>query len=114
MRKYCLAIAASLLFPNIAQACEPNPYSYQTLTRDDWTEIQMITKSSGTSVRGNREPVMKSDITSIIGFTGNCSTSADSMIEKCIWMDGQDCTKKIKARFHNGGLIKIQMYFLNK
>lgn len=103
---YFISLILSLLTPQIANACEPNPYSYSTLTRQDWTELKRVMRSTGISI--NREPVTKYDITAIIGYPNECSVSANGRIEKCIWIDGRDCKKKIKASFRDNELSKIR------
>ena len=102
---YFISLLLSLLTPQITYACEPNPYSYSTLTREDWTELKKIMRSKGVSI--NREPVTMYDITAIIGYPDECFVSADGRIEKCIWIDGRDCKKKIKASFRDNELSKI-------
>ena len=90
----------------MANACEPNPYSYTTITKDDWTDIKTITKN--TSMTINRKYVSKYDISNIIGFLGRCSSDSSGRIEECIWIDGQDCKKKIKAIFRENELSTIR------
>jgi hypothetical protein len=102
---YFISLTLSLLFPQIANACEPSLYSYSTITREHWTKIKKITIN--TSMTINREYVSKYDITNIIGFSGDCFSSADGRTEECIWIDGQDCKKKIQARFSNKKLSTI-------
>lgn len=103
---YFISLILSLLTPQIANACEPHPYSYSTLTREDWTEIKKVTTSTGVSI--NREPVTKYDITAIIGYPDECSVFANGRIEKCIWIDGRDCQKKIRASFRDNKLSIIR------
>ena len=103
---YFISLTLSLLFPQIANACEPNPYSYYTVTREDWTEIKKITRNISLTI--NREYVSRYDISRIIGFSGQCYSSADGRTEQCIWIDGQDCKKKIKAKFRDHELSTIR------
>lgn len=106
MRQIYFSLILSLLTPQIANACQPNPYSYSILTRQDWTAIKRVMRSTGTSI--NREPVTKYRIAAIIGYPDECSISANGRIEKCIWIDGQDCKKKIRASFRDNELSKIK------
>ena len=103
---YFVSLTLSLLFPQISNACEPNPYAYSTITREDWTEIQKITRN--VSITINREYVSQYDISSILGFSGRCSTSSNGRIQECVWIDGKDCKKKIKARFRDYELSTIK------
>lgn len=101
---YFISLVLSLLTPQIANACQPNPYSYSTLTREDWTALKRVMRSTGI----NREPVDKYDITAIIGYPNECSVSADRRIEQCIWIDGRDCKKEIQASFRDNELSIIR------
>ena len=103
---YLISLILSLSTPQIVNACEPNPYSYSVLTREDWTAIKRVTRNTGTLI--NREPVNKYDITAIIGYPDECSISANGRIEKCIWIDGRNCRKKIKATFRDKELSIIR------
>ncbi len=103
---YFLPLVFCFVFPEIANACEPSPYSDNTLNRKDWVEIKKITKNNSMTI--NREPVTYYTISSIIGFPGRCSSSSDGRIEECIWIDGQDCQKKIKAMFRDQELSTIR------
>lgn len=103
---YFISLILSLLTPQIANACEPNPYSYETLTTENWTEIKRVMRSTRISIK--KKPVYKSQITGIIGYRGECSVSANGRIEKCIWIDGRDCKKKIKASFRDKELSIIR------
>ena len=105
-RIYFVSLTLSLLFPQISNACEPNPYAYSTIKREDWTEIQKITRNVSMTI--NREYVTKSDISSILGFSSQCSTSSDGRIQECVWIDGQDCKKNIKAKFRDYELSTIR------
>ena len=102
---YFISLILSLVFPQIANACETNSYSYTTLTREDWTEIKNMMSSNTRSI--NREVTTKSDVTSILGSPSSCSSSADGRTEKCTWIDGQDCRKKVKASFRDRELARI-------
>lgn len=102
---YFIALTTSFLFPHVAKACESNSYSYSTLTRENWTEIKRVMRNNTTSI--NRQPTMKSDITNIIGYPDSCSGSANGRIEKCTWIDSQNCKKKIKASFRDSEVSKI-------
>lgn len=103
---YIFPLIASLIFSPIANACQSNPYSYQTITKDDWTEIRKMTKN--TSMTINREYVSKYDINRITGFYGECSSYSNGRIEECIWIDGRDCKKRIKAKFRDNELSTIR------
>ena len=102
---YFIALTISVLFPQIANACEPNSYSSRILSREDWQEIKRMMNTSGTAI--NQEPVMRYHITSIIGSPSSCSSSSGGRVEKCLWIDRQDCKKKIKASFRDDDLAKI-------
>ena len=102
---YLISLTVFFFFSQAANACEPNPYSYSTLTREDWTAIKKVMRSNTRSI--NREPTTIFDITSILGYPDECYSSADGRTERCIWIDGQNCKKKIKARFRDNELSKI-------
>lgn len=100
-----IILAASFLYPQIAYTCESNPYSYSTISKENWTEIQQIKRSSNTSTE--RKPIMKYQITTILGTPDSCKSSTDGRIEQCLWVDGQDCKKKILAKFRDDELSTI-------
>ncbi len=103
-RIYSTILIFSLIFPQVANACESGN-SDHTFDRSDWVKIQRITKNNSMSI--NREPVLKSVIMEIMGFSGKCSTSANGRIEQCVWIDGNNCKKKIKAKFRDQELSAI-------
>ena len=103
-RIYSTILIFSLIFPQVANACDSGN-SDHTFDRSDWVKIQRITKNNSMSI--NREPVRKSAIIGIIGFGGKCSTSANGRIEQCVWIDGKNCKKKIKAKFRDQELSTI-------
>ena len=103
---YLISLILSLSTPQIVSACEPNPYAYSTLTRENWTTIKRVMRNTGTSI--NREPVNMYDITAIIGYPDECSISADRRIEKCLWIDGRNCKRKVKAIFCDNQLSIIR------
>ena len=105
MRKLSFVVLTiSLLSPSVARACESNSYSFNSLSREDWTEIQQVMKSSRTSI--DKEATSKWDITRIIGSPHTCSKKG--RVEKFIWIDREDCKKEITASFHDSELLKIR------
>jgi hypothetical protein len=96
---YGIILAASFLSPQIGNACESNPYSYSTISKENWTRIQQLKRT--------REPIRKYQITSILGSPDSCKSSANGRIEQCIWIDGQNCKKKVQAQFRDEELSNI-------
>lgn len=101
---HLLALAICLNLAPLANACTPNENSPYTLTREKWDSIRQLMKN--TSMTLDRESVTKSQISSKIRFTGNCSFKGK--IENCIWLDKQDCKKKITAKFRDSELVTIR------
>lgn len=104
-RIYFIILVFSLIFPKISLACQVDSDSDDTFNKRDWLRIQKITKNNSMAI--TRKPVNKKTIIKIIGFGGKCSTSAGGRIEQCIWIDRQDCKKKIKAKFRDAELSTI-------
>lgn len=102
-RIYFTILIFSLIFPEIANACEGN--SGGSFDRRDWMRIQRATKNNSMTI--DREPITKNTIVEIIGFSGRCSTSANGRIQQCVWVDGKNCNKKIKAKFRDRQLSTI-------
>ena len=101
---YLFALTGACLFPSIASACESNLRAYSSLSREDWTAIQQMMRSTRTSI--NKEAIQKWEIRSIIGSPSSCSERG--RVEQCICVDREDCKKDIKASFHDGELLKIK------
>lgn len=99
-----LALGIFLISAPIANACQPNEYSFSVLTREKWTSIKKIMRNNSMTL--DREPVTKSQISSIIGFSGDCDFKG--RVESCVWVDRQDCKKKISAKFRDRELATIR------
>ncbi|MEM7594766.1 MAG: hypothetical protein AAF383_25255 [Cyanobacteria bacterium P01_A01_bin.83] len=51
------------------------------------------------------------DVKRILGFSGQqTKTASNGRIEKWIWLDSDKCSRKIKASFRDGELIKVNSY----
>ncbi len=101
-RIYSAILICSLIFPEIAHACSDSDNNFD---KRDWHKIQKVARNNSMTI--NREPVRKSTIVDILGFSGRCSSSANGRIEQCVWIGGRNCQKKIKAKFRDRELSTI-------
>lgn len=56
-------------------------------------------------------PVYDYEVRGILGFSGQqTKTASGGRIEYRIWIDRDNCKRKVKAAFRDGELVKIQSY----
>lgn len=97
---FSLALIASFLTPQIANACNPIDDYPPMLTRDMWSEIKR-------EINRKKRKVNEYDVSGYIGFLGDCKPSANGRVQSCVWLDIQNCKRKIKAKFRDDELVTI-------
>ena len=59
----------------------------------------------------NPDPIRLSDVRAILGFSGEqTKVTNNGRVEYRIWVDRENCKRKIKASFRDGILVKFQSY----
>ena len=96
----------------VALACE-NKYSYAasgSLEKSDLDRLKKEFLNARRSIK-NPDPIKLSDVWGILGFSGErTKTTNNGRVEHRIWVDRDNCKRKIKASFRDGELVKFQSY----
>ena len=95
----------------VALACE-NKFSYAagSLEKRDLDRLKKEFLSARRSIK-NPVSIKLYDVQGILGFSGEqTKTTNNGRVEHRIWVDSQDCKRKIKASFRDGELVKFQSY----
>ncbi len=99
-------------YSQVAQACEDKFTSaaFGTLEKRDVDNL----KNKFLSTQGTLKdavPVYVSDVQGILGFSGEqTKTASNNRVEHRIWIDGENCNRKVKASFNNQELVIIKIY----
>lgn len=97
-----------------ASACE-DKFSYSAYGRLDKEDLDELKRRyRDRSVQINRQAESKLDlwdVKGIFGFSGEqTKTTSNGRIEHWIWLNEENCRRKIKASFRDGELVKINSY----
>ena len=95
----------------VALACETqfSSAAFGSLEKSDLDRLKKKFLSARRSLK-NPVPISLSDVRGILGFSGEQIKTASNGIEHRIWVDSQNCKRKIKASFRDGVLVKFQSY----
>lgn len=99
-------------YSQVAQACE-NKLSYAALGNLEKSDLDRLKREyRNTSISIKRENNLDLyDVKSILGFSGErTKTASNGRIEDWLWVDRENCKRKIKASFRDGELMKIKSY----
>ena len=101
-------------YSQAAYACEDkfSSLAYGRLDREDLDELKREYRNR--SIQINRKEGNKldlGDVKRILGFSGEqTKITSNGRIEDWIWLNSENCRRKIKASFRDGELIKIKSY----
>ena len=95
----------------VALACENkfNPAA-SSLEKSDLDRLKKKFVSARRSLK-NPVPIYLYDVQGILGFSGEqTKTASNGIVEHRIWVDRDNCKRKVKASFREGELVKFQSY----
>lgn len=99
-------------YSQVASACENKFTSsaFGSLEKEDLDELKQ--KYRNTSMEITRSDTLSLwDVKSILGFSGEKTKSASNgRVQYWIWVDRDNCKRKIKASFSDQKLVKIKSY----
>lgn len=101
-------------YSQAAYACQDkfSALAYGKLDREDLDKLKKEYRNR--SIQINRQEGNKLDlwdIKRILGFSGEqTKTASNGRIEHWIWLNSENCRRKIKASFRDGELVKIKSY----
>ena len=97
---------------SIAQACE-NKFGGVAMGNLEKSDLDRLKKRyRNTSMQIERDNKLNVfDVKGILGFSGEQTKTANNgSVEDWIWVDRENCKRKIKASFRDGELMKIKSY----
>jgi len=112
-----IAIILSYSYVEVAQAnitCQ-DKYSYAAFGSLKKSDLQYLKKEYVAARRAiknkDRERLSNYKVQSILGFSGQqTKTASGGKIEHRIWIDRDDCKRKVKASFKNSELFQLKSY----
>jgi hypothetical protein len=102
----------SLGYSQISQACEDKFTSaaFGSIERQHINQLKKKLISTQENFK-DTVPVSLSDIQGILGFSGEqTKTASNNRVEHRIWIDRENCNRKIKASFNEGELVAMKIY----
>ena len=96
----------------VAQGCE-NKFSGAAFGSLEKSDLDRLKKEFLSTRRSPKfaVPVYLGDVQEILGFSGEqTKTASNGRIEHRIWLDRENCQRKIKASFRDRELVKIKSY----
>ncbi|MEM8718358.1 MAG: hypothetical protein AAGE84_03480 [Cyanobacteria bacterium P01_G01_bin.39] len=101
-------------YSQAASACE-DKYSYSAYGRLERSDLDRLKQEyRNQSMQISRQAGNKlylEDVKRILGFSGQqTKTASNGRIEQWIWLDYDKCSRKIKASFRDGELMKVNSY----
>lgn len=116
LSKKLLVISTLIIFSYgyspVALACENkfNSVAFGSLEKSDLDRLKKKFLSTRRSPK-SAVPVYLYDVQGILGFSGEqIKTASNGRIEDRIWIDRQNCKRKVKASFRDEVLVKFQSY----
>ena len=115
LSKKLLLISTLIIFSYgyspVALACE-NKFNYAAFTRLEKSDLDRLKKKFVSARRSLKNPVTikLSEVQGILRSSGEQTKVTNNGIEHRIWVDSQNCKRKIKASFREGELVKFQSY----
>lgn len=116
LQKKALIISTFLIlscgYSQAAEACQAkfSSAAFGSLEKRDLDELKQEFLSTRRSPK-YAVPVYLYNVQSILGFSGEqTKTASDGRIEHRIWIDRDNCKRKIKASFMERKLVKIKNY----
>ena len=88
-------------------------FSYAAFGSLEKTDMDRLKKKYVAARRPikDRVPLYDYDVRGMLGFSGEqTKTASNGRIEHRIWIDRDNCKRKVKASFRDGELVKIQSY----
>lgn len=101
-------------YSQVANACEDkfSYWAYGNLEKKDLDKLKKEYRNR--SIQINRQEQNKLylwDVKGILGFSGEqTKTASNGRVEHWIWLDSDNCRRKIKAAFRDGELVRIKSY----
>ena len=105
-------IISSYGYSPVALACE-NKYNYAAFRRLEKSDLDRLKKEFLNARRAikNPDPIKLSDVRRILGSSGErIKTTNNGRVEHRIWVDRDNCKRRIKASFRDRELVKFQSY----
>ena len=116
LSKKLLLISTLIIFSYgyspVALACE-NKFNSAAFTRLEKSDLDRLKKKFVSARRSlkNPVPIYLYDVQGILGFSGEqTKTASNGRVEHRIWVDRDNCKRKVKASFREGELVKFQSY----
>ncbi|MEM8673143.1 MAG: hypothetical protein AAGF83_04635 [Cyanobacteria bacterium P01_G01_bin.67] len=107
-----LSILLCLGYSAIAEACQ-DKFSFVAFGNLEKSDMDRLKKKFLSTRRSpkNAVPVYLYDVQSILGFSGKqTNIASNGRIEERIWIDRENCKRKVKASFVDRKLVKIKSY----
>ena len=95
-------------------SCE-DKYSYAAFGTLEQSDLNRLKKKYADARRpmNNKEkvPVYDYEVQGILGFSGEqTKTASNGRIEHRIWLDRDNCKRKVKASFRDSKLVRLKSY----
>ncbi|MGL5795385.1 MAG: hypothetical protein ACRC06_13485 [Waterburya sp.] len=114
--KKILSISTLLIlscgYSQVAQACEAKftNAAFGSLEKRDIDHLKQKFLSTQGTLK-DAVPVYVSDVQGILGFSGEqTKTASNNRVEHRIWIDQENCNRKVKASFNDKELVTIKIY----
>lgn len=99
-------------YSQVAQACEAKFTSaaFGSLEKRDIDNLKQKFFSTQKNIK-DAVPVYLSDVQGILGFSGEqTKIASNNRVEDRIWIDRENCHRKVKASFNDQELVTIKIY----